>query len=69
MVAHQIMIPRMFTIFQFPVNSPAERSRTTAVDYSKKSVSELKRLLEDKGIAYESGALKADLIRLLKGSE
>lgn len=63
------MTQRKCTILIFPANSPSETSGTIAVDYSKKNVSELKRLLEDKGIAYESGALKADLIRLLKGSE
>lgn len=64
MVVQQITMLQKFMTSQFPVNSPSEKSGT----YSKKTVAELKRLLDEKGIAYDTNALKADLIALLEGS-
>ena len=39
------------------------------VDYSEFTVAELKDLLDDRGVNYTSGDLKADLINLAEGSE
>ena len=39
------------------------------IDYSKLKVDELKNLLDEKGIEYDSKAKKEDLIKLLEGAE
>lgn len=39
------------------------------MDYSKLKVDELKKLLDEKGIEYDSKAKKEDLINLLEGAE
>ena len=62
------MMQHMFMTSRFPVNSPAETSGTIT-DYSKLTVTKLKELLDERGVEYDSNALKADLVALLEGAD
>ena len=46
-----------------------ETEEEDTVDYSKLKVDELKNLLDEKEIEYDSKAKKEDLIKLLEGAE